>query len=240
MFTFFKKIKNSFLIPRTHNFLINNNDYNLVLNHKYKETLLKKILLKIFYFYPRLKEESEWADGNTGKYRDFTNFKALRPFADELTLNKIIELTKDLNSPILDLGCNQGRYLKYLHDKGFRNLYGVDIMRTAIDHMKKNNSYMYQNSNISIDFFQRYLPKIKNDFFFNTFTIGASIELIHPSYDLIKEMVRVTKKNIILLISEDGHWYPRFYIYEFKKNNTKLKYYKQFKNKNLSLLIFEK
>ena len=52
-------------------------------------------------------------------------------------------------------------------------------------------------------------------------------------------MVRVTKKNIILLIEENGHWYPRFYVYEFKKNKTKLVYYKKFENK-LTLLIFEK
>ena len=240
MFTILKKIKNSFLIPRMHNFFIRNKDYDLVLNDRYQETFLKKILLKIFYFYPRLREENQWAQGDSGKYRDYHNFKNLRDFVDTYTLEKIMELTTNYDDPILDLGCNQGRYLKYLFNNGYNNLYGVDVMKTAIDYLKKNSYYVYKNSNISVDFFQRYLGKFKDNFFSNTFTIGATIELIHPSYDLIKEMVRVTNKNIILLISENGHWYPRFYIYEFKRNKVKLKYYKKFKKENLSLIVFEK
>ncbi len=35
----------------------------------------------------------------------------------------------------LDLGCNVGRYLNYLAIKGFTNIYGVDVGKSALQHM---------------------------------------------------------------------------------------------------------
>ena len=236
--TLIKKIKNSFLSPRLHNLLIKKKHYEIVLSGQYKETIIKKFL-KFFYFYPKLKEANTWAKGDIGNYRDYNYFEKLRPNIDEFTLDKIFELTEDKNQPVLDLGCNQGRHIRYLYNKGLKNLYGVDVMKSALKYFEEKYSDIYKNSNLECDFFQRYLNKTKDNFFYNTFTFGATIEIVHPSYDLIKEMVRVTRKNIILLISENGHWYPRFYVYEFKKNKTKLVYYKKV-NDRLTLLIFEK
>ena len=213
---FIKKIKNSFLTPRLHNLLIKKRDYEIVLAGKYRETFIKKILFKFLYFYPRLKETSTWAEGNIGKYRDYSLFEKFRPNIDKFTLEKIFELTANKHEPVLDLGCNQGRCIRYLYEKGLRNLYGVDIMYTALKYFEEKYKDVYKNCNLECDFFQRYLNKTKDNFFYNTYTFGATIEIIHPSYNLIKEIVRVTKKNVILLIDENGHWYPRFYIYEFK------------------------
>jgi SAM-dependent methyltransferase len=236
---FIKKFKNSFLTPRLHNLLIKKKQYDTVLEGKYSETLIQKILLKLFYFYPRLKETSTWAEGDIGKYRDYSLFEKFRPNIDEFTLDKIFKLTPSKELPVLDLGCNQGRCIRYLYKKGLRNLHGVDVMESALKYFEEQYESIYKDCKLECNFFQRYLIKTKDNFFYNSYTFGATIEIVHPSYNLIKELVRVTKKNIILLIDENGHWYPRFYVHEFKKNNTKLIYYKKFES-NLSLLIFEK
>ena len=59
---------------------------------------------------------------------------------------------------------------------------------------------------------------MKNNFFDVSYSLGASLELIPPQFDVIKHISRATKKYFICLISENGHTYPRFWKYEFKKN----------------------
>ena len=50
-----------------------------------------------------------------------------------------------------------------------------------------------------------------------TFSLGASLELIPSHFNLIHHISRITKKYHICLINENGHAYPRFWRYEFKK-----------------------
>lgn len=236
---FIQKFKNSFLTPRLHNLLVNKEQYNDVLIGKYKKkSFAQKLLLKLLYFLPRLNDEKTWSQGDIGEYRDYSKFNKVISNIDKLTLDKVYELTPDNDLPVLDLGCNQGRCIRYLYKKGLRNLHGVDIMNSALKYFEEKYEEIYKDCKLECNFFQVYLNKINDNFFYNSFTIGATIELVHPSYDIIKELVRVTKKNIILLIQENEHWYPRFYLYEFKRNNTKLIYYENFEK--LSLIIFEK
>jgi SAM-dependent methyltransferase len=235
----FKKIKNTFLTPRLYNLVIKKEHYNNVVSGIYSQSLITKILFKLFYFYPQFKDEGTWAEGDKEKYRDYSSFDKIDDTHHKLTLDKIYELTPNKDLPVLDLGCNQGRHIRHLYKKGLRNLHGVDIMKSALKYFEENYEDIYKDCNLENNFFQKYLDKTNDNFFYNSYTIGATIELIHPSYNIIKELVRVTKKNIILLINEDDHWYPRFYAYEFERNNTKLIYYKKF-GKKPSLLVFEK
>ena len=235
-----KKIKNTFLTPRLFEFFINEKKYVNIINHPSKENFISKIFYKIFYFYPKLNEIHEWAQGNKKKYRNFADFANLE-LHDIFILNKILDLTKDKNSPILDLGCNQGRHIRYLHQRGLRNMHGVDIMQSAINYFKKNYYDIYKQHTIECNAFERYFKKIQDNFFHITYSFGATLELVHPSFDVIMHLVRVTNKYIVLYINEDGHWFPRYYIYEFKKNNAHLIFYK--KKENLiqeSVMIFEK
>ena len=55
-------------------------------------------------------------------------------------MNFISKKIKNKKLKILDVGCNQGRHIKYLYNRKFNNLYGVDIMKKAITVFKKNSS----------------------------------------------------------------------------------------------------
>jgi len=130
------------------------------------------------------------------------------------------------NDSILDVCCNQGRFLFDLQSKRYKNLYGFDIMGTAIDTIKKREDYnpkiMHIEHCLAQDYFQN---KQKNQFDW-AITYSATIELIHPEFNIFKELSRTVRKGMILVINERGHAYPRFYrllhrIHGFKILETK-------------------
>jgi 2-polyprenyl-3-methyl-5-hydroxy-6-metoxy-1,4-benzoquinol methylase len=48
-------------------------------------------------------------------------------------------LPKDRNAHILDIGCGYGRLLKYLRDRGYKNIYGIDIGAAQVEFLKKKD-----------------------------------------------------------------------------------------------------
>lgn len=195
--------------------------YKLVLPYKNKTYKKKYFLEKFLYklwFWPRNNEAEEWEV-------DRDNPRQFLHITDDLifTVNKIISYTPDKNSKILDLGCNIGRASNLLNKEGYNNLYGVDISQKSHQLMEYNYPELYNVFNYEKNIIQNYLLKTKDSFFETTFTIGATIENIHPSFPLIKNICRVTNKNIILDIYDSSHSYPRFWEWEFNKNGFYLK-----------------
>ena len=85
---------------------------------------------------------------------------------------------------------------------------------------------------------ESFLLNSKDNFYDILFSRGASVELIPSTFDLIKEISRVTKSFVILFINENGHSYPRFWRYEFRKNNMRLIFNKKYESS--TLLVFKK
>lgn len=153
-------------------------------------------------------------------------------------LNHILNNTceKDL---ILDICCNQGRFLKELHKNNYRNLFGFDIMKPAIELLKNTDEYKKGGIQADCCFAHEYILDCKNNSFDFAITFTATIELIHPSFDIFEELYRITKKGFIFAISENKHTYPRFYRYLIKKAGfKKINIYKL--NQSITLLHFEK
>ena len=120
---------------------------------------------------------------------------------------------------------------------GYSNLFGVDINNLAIEKMKTTFQSI-NTKNIFHENAESYLLKTESNFFDAVYTYGATVELIPPTFPIVNEICRVSKKFVIFLIEEDGHAYPRFWRYEFKKNNMNLIYSKNFFGP--SLLVYEK
>jgi len=114
---------------------------------------------------------------------------------------------------ILDLCCNQGRFLKKLDSVGYVSLKGVDIMCSAIDLLR---SYKPISSDAIVSeckHIQEYLPALPDNSVDYVITYSATVELLHPSFNIYKELFRVCRKGYIFALREDGHSYPRFYRY---------------------------
>ena len=181
-----------------------------------KNNLLIKILLKIFYFYPRyLHDTANWIEASGNSYRDINHFKNLRIGIDDIFLEKIIEISKN-NDAILDLGCGIGRHLYYLKKNGYMNLHGVDVMKSI-----KYNYFDLSGIDLHNCFLQEFLINNKKKYDI-IYSVGAVIELIHPSFDVVKYMCKNSNKYICLLLQPDLHYFPRFYIYEFRRNGFRL------------------
>ena len=221
---FLKKFKNTFLTPHYSSKILakfyNNN------------SVLLKILSKFFWFIPNNNQYNYWLnsedfDHGHRKFIDMDNYS-----------NKILETILNNSSPndkVLDICCNAGRVLSALSLKGYKNLYGFDINFIAIQESKNVfNNLKY--SNLKIDTAENYLNKVKKNEFEVTYSLGASLELIPSHFPLIFHIARITKKFHICLINENGHAYPRFWKYEFKKHFSLVEFYSYGKDRTLFIL----
>ena len=204
---FLKKFKNTFLTPK----------YSLEnLNKFYKSNnFFLRIMSYFFWFIPSSSQFRYWtnAEKHDHGYEKFIEMND----RSERILKTILEYS-NTNDRILDICCNVGRVLNALAHKGYNNLYGFDINPVAIENFEKQFKYKDKNKvNISVDYAERYLFNQKDDGFDVTYSLGASLELIPSHFDLVYHISRITKKYHICLINENGHAYPRFWRYEFKK-----------------------
>jgi len=164
-----------------------------------------------FLYFSKQKYKRDALIWQTEKHYSADQYQTLDAPSNEF-IAYVIGCTKKTDT-ILDLCCNQGRFLKKLDSVGYSSLRGVDIMCPAIDMLK---SYKPIHSDMIVaecDFIQNYLPNVPNNAIDFAMTYSATIELIHPSFNIYKELSRICKKGFIFALNEGGHSYPRFYRY---------------------------
>lgn len=218
--TYLRKFRNSFLtLHWLWPYVIKDGDYDSVLEWGMSSASpYKKLFLKIFRFWPRVIEAGNWAKGDIGvKGCDPADFKDIS-LHSEFLMQSVVARSRGKDDKILDLGCNCGRFLAYLARDGYNNLYGVDISKSALEKMQEWFPETSGKVNASHDLFQRYLLKREDQEFDITFTHGATIELVHPSFPIVREVCRVTKNYAILMINENDQRFPHFWEYEFLRN----------------------
>jgi hypothetical protein len=182
-----------------------------------------KKLERICYFWPRPFDVIQWAHGRKGKPRDPANFQEV----DSETIQTMALVGANIHSTnfsILDIGCNSGRHMALLWQIGFRNLFGVDAMKQAISDFSKIYPEVYSASEIYHDTFEDFLTRSASRSFDVVFSWSATIELVHPAFDIVKNICKVARYQVILVINEGWQGYPRFWIYEFQKNGFDLSF----------------
>jgi pseudaminic acid biosynthesis-associated methylase len=106
----------------------------------------------------------------------------------------------------LEVGCNVGNQLRLLQINKFKNLYGIEIQKDAVERAKKitKGINIIQGSAFELPF--------KDNYFDLVFTSGVLIH-IHP-HDLkavMKEIYRVSKKYIFGLEYYNNHYQEIIY-----------------------------
>ena len=186
-------------------------------SRKAASTILGKILNRLRrYFGIQMGYIARWANQSVGGEDDPRSFVEMDPPSDVL-IEDIANRASSLDVPILDLGCNCGRHLHALMKLGFTKLYGVDIGRGALDYMDEVFPGLSEHAQITCASFQQYLLQTPDRFFEILYTFGATVQLVHPAFPLVKELTRVTRGHVILCIQENLHTYPRFWTYEFQR-----------------------
>jgi len=212
---------------------------------KFLNTFFPKILFRLSP--KRFWAQRHWRSQEMGDIHGFDKYLVPHPRVP-IIINEINSRILHDNS-ILDLGCNCGYYLSLLKKEGFQDLSGIDISPAAIRYGKENLDL--SGVELIMGSFEEVLPKITADKkqFDLVYTLGATIELVHPSFDIVQHMCRVSKRFVVLIIYESAHSYPRVWEYEFNRNGFLLvkclrPYNGEIDKKNPldidSLLVFEK
>ena len=136
-------------------------------------------------------------------------------------MQEILERVPDREAAILDMGCNVGRHMNYLHQQGYRNLHGVDFSSRALRDMATTFPELHAVARVTAASFQDYLTRDLAEMDV-VFTYGATFELVHPTFPLVRRICRIARRYVMLVISESGHAYPRLWEYEFAKEGFEL------------------
>ena len=120
-----------------------------------------------------------------------TAFEGIDP-ASQVQMDEIMSLVPDRNAAILDMGCNVGRHLDYLYRQGYRNLRGVDWSSAAIRDMAQRYPEMHANSTLTSASFEEFLSASPEPVDL-VYTRGATFELVHPGFPLIRHVCRIAK-----------------------------------------------
>jgi 2-polyprenyl-3-methyl-5-hydroxy-6-metoxy-1,4-benzoquinol methylase len=99
-------------------------------------------------------------------------------------------VTENAGKRILDLGCATGEYSKKLTELGY-NCVGVDINSKYVEMARKEGLESYVMSAENLNF--------PNDYF-DSVLLFEVLEHVDDPYDVLKEAVRVTKKNILISV----------------------------------------
>lgn len=208
----FSRFKNTFLqAPWLWNLVINPESF--ATQHS---TRLNRLFLKLAWFWPRLADAEQWRDATSDNHRDPGLFVKIDTVG-KLFVDEVCAVTPDTTSPVVDICCNCGRFLNQLRERGYTNLHGVDISRAAYEHMGTVFPELAAMVRFDVGTLQEYLEKQPDYAFSTTMSHGATLEIIHPSFPLIRHICRVTRDNVVLILHEAGHSYPRFWEWEFNK-----------------------
>lgn len=175
--------------------------------------VIQRALEKALWFWPRVIDASLWVRGAEGKLQNPLSFKDIDNDA-RLLLGWVERVCPDKNATILDIGCNCGRHLIELSHRGYKNLVGVDVMKAALDLFAERSPDVFKATEIHFDLFQRFLMKQPDRRFDLTYSHGATIELVHPSFDVVAHLCRVTKTHICLLLN-CNNGFPRNWVRKF-------------------------
>ena len=188
----------------------------LVYTNIYHSTLIRWLVRKPIntWILPKLSNpQQEIKDAyiwNDEKIHKRNAYSSISHEYEKLFINYVLSATIK-HDHILDICCNEGRWLKALRRNGYKNLSGFDIMEPAIEKFKLSKEYLSGGIEVEHSLAQDYLLRSHENSYDYAITWGATIELIHPSFLLFEVLNKITRKGFIFIINENKHTYPRFY-----------------------------
>lgn len=119
-------------------------------------------------------------------------------------LDDLIEVVP-ASASFLDIGCNAGRNLKYLYDREFRDLGGIDINRESIDVVfKEKYPDVHAASWLAVGNAAEEIKQVSSERYDVVFSAGV-LSFIEPrDKSLFADMVRVSKKYIAVFAQENA------------------------------------
>ncbi|MDE1463302.1 methionine biosynthesis protein MetW [Spartinivicinus poritis] len=117
---------------------------------------------------------------------------------------QIIQAWIDPQSRVLDLGCGDGSFLKYLHEHKQTQGYGLEIDPENIERcITKGINVIEQDLDKGLSNF------VDNSF--DTVLMAQALQAVHYPHLVLEEMLRIGRECIVTF-PNFGHWRCRFYL----------------------------
>ena len=101
-------------------------------------------------------------------------------------------------STLLDLGCGDGEFLEYIHSQKEVQTYGVEISdKSVLACVEKGLNVIQQDLESGLALFENQS--------FDIVVLSQTLQTIHKTEAILKEMVRVGKEGVISF-PNFGHW----------------------------------
>jgi len=213
---FICKVLHSYLTPKFLWKLVIRNYETFLISDNKPVLKIEWFFKSLFWFWPSLHTSVFWRDRTVGSTMGPQDYVII-PEHSKLLVEELLKIAKNKESSFLDLACNSGRFLKALYKAGYQNLSGMDISASALAYMAENTPEIYDPEKIKLKTMQEYLLQANTESFDIVYTHGATVELIPPTFPLVEEVCRISKKYVVFYISESGHHYPRFWEIEFNR-----------------------
>lgn len=168
-----------------------------------------------------------WASQRVGDPHGPDKYAELQPESYPM-LEAILKLAVD-DPVILDFGCNQGRHMRALRDRGCHHVSGIDVKP-------------FDDPTITCDNFEHWLTLQSIQSYDLVFSFGMTVELIPYSFPICHRLACLARRAVILCIQETGIPYPRDWKGEFEGEGFGLTRYDKpvTPGSNANLLVFER
>ena len=142
----------------------------------------------------------------------------------------------DNKTSLIEVGCNAGVNLKYLFDRGYRNLAGLEINRYAVENvLQKEYPALYEKCTFFIGNAYKEIRKIPDASFDVVFSNGVLMHISPAERSLFRDMVRISKKYIVVITGEIGSPFPYDFEKIFSDLGCKTILYRSFYGENFPL-----
>mgnify|MGYP001995246096 CR=1 FL=1 len=197
-------------------------DYEALLagKNRTRRSFRRKLAQRILWFWPRIDDASRWAEAEEDGYWSPKNYLRENPTRPAQRVMDVLPRSEAL----LELACNSGCDLNFLYRAGFVGIKAVDVSGTALAKFKEIFPKAWESSSISHDLLQRYLLAQASKSVGTIYSNGAAIELVHPSFPVVKQMCRVARHGVILELNPKSAGYPRDYLGQFHKEGFRVAY----------------
>lgn len=129
-------------------------------------------------------------------------------------LLSLVERHSQPDASLLELGCNVGRNLQYLFDRGYRNLTAIEISPQAVEALRRHHVDVAAAATIHNAPMEDVLKTFADDSFDTVFSL-AVLEHLHTDSDWVfAHIARVTGRCLVTVEDERGvSWrhFPRNY-----------------------------
>lgn len=129
----------------------------------------------------------------------------------------LLELIRHLpkESRILEVGCNAGRNLAYLHNAGYRNVEGVEISPHAVGLLRETYPEL-ADTHIHLGAAEDVLPGFGDTSFDLVFTM-AVMEHIHPQSIAVFDNIARIGRRVLAIEPMEGHTTSRQFPHNLEK-----------------------